>query len=71
MYIAKPNCNGFERPLRDKRTISDSKGPEGKEIIKHKSSQLTFLNVAFLESEARIVFKQSLKHVIKLSQPLP
>lgn len=70
MYIAKTNYNGFERQLRDKRTISDSKDPEGKEIIKHKTSQLT-LNVAFLESEARIVFKQSLKHVIKLSQPLP
>ena len=41
MYIAVKNYNGFERQLRDKRTISDSKDPEGKEIINHKSSQLT------------------------------
>lgn len=69
MYIAITNYNGFERQLRDKRIISDSKDPEGKGL-KHESSQLT-LNVAFLESEARIVFKQSLKYVMKLSQPLP
>lgn len=70
MYIAITNYNGFERQLRDKRKISDSKDPEGKEIINHKTSQLT-LNVTFLESEARIVFKESLKHVIKFPQLLP
>lgn len=58
MYTAITNYNGSERQLRDKRTVSDSKDPEGKGIINHKRSQLT-LNVAFLESEARIVFKQS------------
>lgn len=58
MYIAITNYNGFVRQLSDKRTISDSKDPEGKEIIKRKSSQLT-LTVAFLESEARIVFRVS------------
>ena len=32
MCIAITSYNGFERQLRDKRTISDSKDPEGKEL---------------------------------------
>jgi len=32
MHIAIINYNGFERQLRNKRTISDKKDPEGKEL---------------------------------------
>lgn len=31
-YIPVTKYNGFERQLRNKRTISDSRNPEGKEL---------------------------------------